>query len=363
MQIILNKNLENRIEELLRQLELNQEAADFYNSYLENSYDFITKAMINDIKSDGSSEEEAFYQCILNTLEVTEDQELEILKSTCQIDKVKLLDDKDYRNDPYLKNINPVLKTQKRWKITTNYYQPYEGFIFDEMKTGDNFAEISSLGFFNNKYTFPEVLKNDEVFMLITPHEINTMRKPLSLAKGKILVIGLGLGYFSYMASLKKEVNEIIVIESEQEVIDLYKTCIEPQIKNKKIKIVKADAFKYLQIEAIKQNFDFAFFDIYHNASEAIPFYFKAKKLASKLKNTEFTYWIENDIVCLLRRYLLTLIAESINGFTDEDYSSVSTQEDEIINHLYQVTKDTVISSVEQLEEFLSAENIKNLIN
>ena len=49
-----------------------------------------------------------------------------------------------------------------------------------------------------------------------------SMKNPIKNAHGKVLTTGLGLGYFSYMASLKEDVSEIVIIERDEKVIKLW---------------------------------------------------------------------------------------------------------------------------------------------
>ena len=52
------------------------------------------------------------------------------------------------------------------------------------------------------------------------------MRPLLKQAQGKVLVCGLGLGYFAYHLSRKDNVEQIIVVEKEAEM------CIRDSWKN-----------------------------------------------------------------------------------------------------------------------------------
>ena len=69
--------------------------------------------------------------------------------------------------------------------------------------------------------------------MSVTPNEVYTVQPAIDNAKGKVLTLGCGMGYFAYMASLKEEVESITIIELEQDVIDLFENSILPQFENK----------------------------------------------------------------------------------------------------------------------------------
>ena len=59
--------------------------------------------------------------------------------------------------------------------------------------------------------------------MLITPNEIETMKKSISEATGNVLTYGLGLGYYAYMVSMKENVESVTIVEKDKEIIDLFK--------------------------------------------------------------------------------------------------------------------------------------------
>ncbi|AYE34943.1 spermine/spermidine synthase domain-containing protein [Clostridium septicum] len=93
------------------------------------------------------------------------------------------------------------------------------------------------------------------IWMRITPLEIESSYMPISRAVGKVGIVGLGLGYVVQEMAKKDSVKEIIVYEIDKDVIELYKNNFK---ENEKIKILNEDAFK-----AESQDFDFFYVDIY----------------------------------------------------------------------------------------------------
>ena len=100
-----------------------------------------------------------------------------------------------------------------------------------------------------------ELWDGDKTWMRICPKEIAGCYEAIRLAKGKVGVVGLGLGYYVQEVLKNKKVNEVIVYEQSEEVIEMYKNNFG---ENEKVKIIKGDAFK-----AEKNSFDFFFVDIY----------------------------------------------------------------------------------------------------
>ena len=61
----------------------------------------------------------------------------------------------------------------------------------------------------------------DNIWMRISPIEIESSYMFIKYAKGKVGVVGLGLGYVVQELAKKSSVDEIIVYEMEKDVIDL----------------------------------------------------------------------------------------------------------------------------------------------
>ncbi|MCI5726736.1 MAG: hypothetical protein MR274_04235 [Clostridium sp.] len=100
------------------------------------------------------------------------------------------------------------------------------------------------------------VLKNSAGdVMRLCPKEIQGCYQNIKYAKGKVGVVGLGIGYFVNEVAKKDDVIEIIVYEKSQEVIDIYNNNFE---SNPKVKIKCLDAY-----EAERDKFDFFFVDTY----------------------------------------------------------------------------------------------------
>lgn len=95
----------------------------------------------------------------------------------------------------------------------------------------------------------------DHVWMRLSPLEIQGSYFPIERARGRVGVVGLGLGYVVEEIAKKEEVKEVIVYEINKDVIDLYYSNFR---KDDKITIINIDAF-----EAKAEEFDFFYVDIY----------------------------------------------------------------------------------------------------
>ncbi|MFS0823148.1 hypothetical protein [Bacillus sp. 1P02SD] len=127
------------------------------------------------------------------------------------------------------------------------------------------------------------------------------MKEAVEKASGNVLTYGLGLGYYAYMVSEKPNVESVTIVDSNEDVIDLFQTYILPQFTNaKKIKIIKEDAFEYARERMPKGNYDFVFTDLWHDVSDGIDMYVEMKKYEKTCPTTEFSYWIEKSILCYM---------------------------------------------------------------
>ncbi len=219
---------------------------------------------------------------------------------------VTLCDPARYRRDPYFCSIRVPEKKQGAWSLCRDGYAPYEGFVCGHFRRGRAlFSEIPPLGFFSEPFSFPSVHQNGQEWMAIKPNEIETMRAPLAAARGSVLTYGLGLGYFTYMATEKEEVSSVTVIERDDAVISLFCDEILPQFSRpEKVRVLKADALDYAARDAKKADFDFVFADLWHDTGDGLPLYLRLKHEERTDRRTAYAYWIEDQLLAALRALL-----------------------------------------------------------
>lgn len=107
-------------------------------------------------------------------------------------------------------------------------------------------------------YTY--LKRNGETIMSNTPSEMNDFAHFTNMAKGDILVNGLGLGCVLKVLLSKKEVNSVVVIEQSEDVIKL----VAPSFDDKRLTIINADAYKYQPPKGAKYNY------VWHDIWDAI---------------------------------------------------------------------------------------------
>ncbi len=139
----------------------------------------------------------------------------------------------------------------------------------------------------------------ESVWMSLSPGEIITMEEDINHAHGKVLTLGLGLGYYAFMTSRKENVSSVTVVERDSDTITLFDNYIRGQLGrdkagkdiSEKIKIIQTDAFSYM--ETLRDgDYDYIFADLWEGPYDGKPMYRKIKKITEGFHKTEVHYWI-----------------------------------------------------------------------
>ena len=256
------------------------------------------------------------------TISLSEEQRvfLKFQKEICQNSQV--IDEKVFESNSYYQTVHCKKDiVSGKFKLSTRTIPKYTILSIDEEKTLlSSDISIPCLGIFKDDIQFLSLMEGDNVWMSITPMEINTMKKAIQEANGNILTFGCGLGYFAFMTSEKETVSDVTIVEQSQDVIDLFEQHILPQFPHKeKIHIVKADAFEYVE-ELSDCVFDYCFVDIWKSVSD-IQTYMKMKNICKKFHTMKVSYWIENELLQGVSRYVkLILINEYYEKNVIENY-------------------------------------------
>lgn len=361
MKINLTQSEIKKVRQLFQINQINIDLGELYSTFiLEHSKKFHPnpkKTEVADISND-------LISYFLRSLDINpRDPEFKEIRKTWQMNDIKELDRKEFLNNPYYQNIKPTNDKQKNSELFIEYYKPYQAFVYqDTTLIKDNlFSEKTHLGYFKDSFPYLALSTNKVNWMVITPHEIKTMQPAVNQAKGKLLVFGLGLGYFPYMASLKMEVESITIIENNEEIISLFQKNILPQFEQKdKIRIICSDAFDYL--EKSNETFDYIFVDLYRAPEDGFPIYKQIKQFEKKYPSATFYYWIETSILCYLRRIILLIIEEVLEGSTDKNYIQADNDYDRLFNEIYFKLKKETFDSYDDLICFLDLKHLSKWI-
>lgn len=365
MKINLNKEDLARVENLLQTNENNIQVSEIFNEYLKEYTKNITKKTLNKYKG---SEEEKYNQSLLNdefNMKGASEFEKDVINRHA-INHIKKVSKEVYISNPYYKNIIVDNKNYKKWSLHTESYSPYELFPLDDLESDENdyFLEKLKFGFMDEEFPFLSVTEDSTIWMSVIPHEIETMKKGIKNAHGNVITFGLGLGYFAYMTSIKEEVKSVTIVEKDNNVISLFVKFILPLFSKKdKIKIIQEDAFTFLKNKSNFKDIDYAYVDIFHGAEDGVFSYIKFKQEEKNFPFIKFDYWLEESLIAYIRRTLITLIEESLQGYDSSCYLDNSSSYCELINNLYFKLKDYAINSYDDIKKLLSKENIIRIIS
>ncbi len=131
-----------------------------------------------------------------------------------------------------------------------------------------------------------------EVWMSLTPHEIESQELGFRHAHGNMVIMGLGMGWIAANAALNPDVSTVTVVERDPEVINLiYESgAFEslPENIQPKISIVNADALEWRP--APGQTIDFLYADIWLHLAEPGTLG-QVKRMQDNVQADEIYFW------------------------------------------------------------------------
>lgn len=138
--------------------------------------------------------------------------------------------------------------------------------------------------FFSGPVHIPIIAKNSQVWMSLTPNEIFTQREALSLAKGSVLIAGLGMGWLTQRILESPEVSSVTQVEIEPEILNIFGKPLKEMFSDK-ISLINDNIWNYIENINL-EIFDTILFDIW-------PQYWEAQwdKKFIKLQNEHPNVW------------------------------------------------------------------------
>ena len=261
----------------------------------------------------------------------------------------------DYSINPYLKAIKDLSINKDGWSLSSKKLEAYSLFPFEEeYHYGSNYSLKMNLAYFEKDYIYPSLSLYDREWMSLNPYEIRTMETVINCARGKVLTLGLGLGYFAFMAHLKEEVKEVHIVEMDLELIKLFNECLLPLFPYpEKIHIHKADAFYFIK-NVNDKNFDFIFADLWHDVSDGLPMYLKLKSTFNMFKYAQCFYWIESSLITYLRALVV--------GVMKDEYFKTTNEYDDIQHLIKEKLQKQTITNSYDLDNLLNIQGLEKLL-
>lgn len=233
--------------------------------------------------------------------------------------------------------------------------KPYDKtYLLEKIKEYNNSISLGKIGSFEIKNTLDkrdfingymynkkdninlnilELHGPNNIWMKISPMEIESSYMFIKYAKGKVGVVGLGLGYVVQELAKKKDISKVIVYEKEKDIIDLYNSNFK---ENSKIKIINTDAYN-----AKKDNFDFFYVDIYEY--KLTPRVVEDYVIFNKLHNIkEYLFWgIEHFLLsCKYEEIVWVYIPELWMEISKKIFTAL--QDSNLLNYYNQLDEKLV---------------------
>lgn len=284
----------------------------------------------------------------------------------------RVFDVSEIQNNPYVKDIDFKDRRSGDFEFRYHSFMPYELDIYDiPRKIIEYDVDIPRISCFTEKVEYPVIFQNSikSTWMSVSPNEINTMKQPIRNAKGKVLTLGCGMGYFAYMASLKADVESITIVEREQSVIDLFTSFILPQFKTKdKITVIKDDAIEYM-MNLEDGLYDYCFADIWIGVMDFEP-YIETKEVCKRFRKMRMEYWIEDAFGILLSSHIyiemLKAFSNNMNvplGNMNDNEFPIPENEKKLADYVAKLVENVEIEKPEHIDYYLTPRNITSLLD
>ncbi len=267
--------------------------------YLNLTEDFITPDIILALTEEfGITNEEAYATVLATACGLETAGRDRVYFENYFLPMVKELDPLEFELDPYYERVKLPNVHSGKWELKTMTLAPCCAFVRDDPAVYPDGRMIPSIGFFMRPFSYPAALEGGREWMTLMPNETVTTLPAVYRAHGRVLTFGLGLGYFAFRAAMKEEVKSVTVVELSSDAARLFEEHILKWIPHpEKVRVVVEDAFSFL--DSMKAGeYDFVFADIWHDVSDGRPLYHRFKTYEARFPETEFTYWLEDTILC-----------------------------------------------------------------
>ena len=198
-------------------------------------------------------------------------------------------------DDPYVQAVCPVEKRCGDKRLTMDTLFPYEIFVRDDFRMDASGRVLPQLGFLESSVTFPVLLERGLSWMSVEPNEIQTLRPLAQAARGKVVMMGLGIGYYAFHALMNPSVTEVTAGERDGEILDMFREALLPLFPRKEcLKLVQDDAFHFAAGPMKTLYPDTVLTDLWRDAGDGAELYLRMKAL--EWEGPNWQYWIEPTI-------------------------------------------------------------------
>ena len=158
---------------------------------------------------------------------------------------------------------------------------------------------VQPVGFFTGDFSYPSLRDGGREWMSLHPNEIETILPKAREARGRVLCLGLGMGYYLYHASLNPDVESVTAVERDPEIISWFTRSLLPLFPKDNIRLVRDDAFRFLPA---REGFDTVFANLWHDVSDGLPLWRRLKAL--EVPGIRYQYWLGETLECYDRGWV-----------------------------------------------------------
>jgi hypothetical protein len=98
-------------------------------------------------------------------------------------------------------------------------------------------------------YGMDVLLRRNNVWMSLSPMEIESQGIGIEFARGHVVIFGMGMGWAAAMSALKPEVERVTVVELDDDIIDLHRRldlfARLPGHAGEKVRVIEGDALEW----------------------------------------------------------------------------------------------------------------------
>jgi hypothetical protein len=178
--------------------------------------------------------------------------------------------------------MSTILKTGKRGSFEIKRGVVPEG---TPLWTYDHKQGTVSQAFCAFDYPLMILLESGDIWMSDSQPEVEEIMGAVAVAKGDVLIAGLGIGLLPTFLKDKEDVVRIDIVEMHQQVIDL----VFDQIASPKMKIINDDIFHYLDTTSNK--YDLIYIDIWKPITTPLREIHAARRQAEKCLKPNGVFW------------------------------------------------------------------------
>lgn len=158
---------------------------------------------------------------------------------------------------------------------------------------------VQPVAFFTEDFVYPSLRDGGREWMSLHPNEIETILPGARAARGRVLCLGLGMGYYLYHAAVNPHVESVTAVERDPEIISLFTRTLLPLFPKDKIRLVRGDAFAFLPAPG---EYDTVFADLWHDVSDGLPLWRRLKAL--EVSGIRYRYWLGETLECYDRGWV-----------------------------------------------------------